>query len=64
MLKNTKEPAANLESLCPNQCICLLCAADVQSVFGDRLRRRGQRQEVVELTVFRKSSFVEANLTG
>ena len=64
MLKNKKEPAATLESLCPNQYICLLCAADVQSISGDRQRRRGQSQEVVELAVFRKPRSIGANLTG
>lgn len=62
MLKNKKEPSVTLERLCPNQCICLLCAADVQSVFGDRHKKRGHNKEVVELTVFRKPRSVGANL--
>ncbi|XP_075840771.1 putative ATP-dependent RNA helicase DDX60 [Microtus pennsylvanicus] len=36
---------------------------DIQSVFGDRHSRRGQSQEVVELTVFRKPRSIGANLT-
>lgn len=64
MLKNKKKPAATLESLCPNQRICLLCAEDVQSVFGDRHRRISQSQEVVELTVLRKPRSIGANLIG